>query len=466
MSEVLEHPEAEVIQAQPACMIAEYNPVAAALATLQAKYKNTVFDVTTAKGMDAAKVVRAEIKGYRTKLEAIRTQIKAPHLERGRAIDAEAKAITAALTALEDPVDAQIKARESEIEAEKAAKLAAEVERVATIRTRIDAITDVAARAVGKSSIEVQAKINMVTGLVMDEAHYAELLPLAIQAKESTLYKLGEILAERKALEAEQERIKAEREELEQLRRAQAVQREKDEAEARAKREAEEKAREAAAAEARAKQEAEITAQREAREREEAEHRARREAELAEIEAQRQAAAREQAERDRVAREAREAEEKRIAAERAELKRQQDEISEQRRQQEADQARQQAEARAAEEADRQEAIALEDAQRAARQASEDQVRNAGPVLLAALLQVRELVPFDLQAIIDEACQVAGVNPVATQSFEAVRDRLLTSQSRSELKRHAEHIQHVVGITQQEKLGGVFKKRYDELKVKK
>lgn len=456
MSEVLDHPEVEVTQtASASCVIAEYNPVAAALATLQAKYKNTVFDVTTTKGMDAAKVARAEVKGYRTKLETIRKQIKAPHLERGRAIDAEAAAITAALSALEEPIDAEIKARESQIEAEKAAKFAAELARVAEIRTRIDQITDVAQRAVGKPSMDVQTKIIMVTGLAMDEAHYGELLPLAIQARESTLYKLGEILTERKAVEAEQERIKAEREELEQLRKAQAAQREKDEAEAKARREAEERAQQEAAAAAEAERQAELAAMRREQE-----------AEAARMAAEREAERKAQAERDRIAREAHEAEQRKLDVERAELKRQQDELAEQQRAQAAESARQQREAQAAEELDRREAMALEDAQRAARQASEDKVRNAAPVLLEALLKLRDLVPLDLQPIVDDACKVAGVNPATEQSFEGVRDRLMEAHSRSELKREAENIQHVVGITNQERLGGVFKKRFDELKGKK
>lgn len=110
--------------------IVEYNETAAAIAVLREKYC-TVFDVTTTKGMTAARETRAEVKGYRVTLEKVRVELKAPALERTRLIDAEAKRITAELLAIEEPIDETIKAEERRKEEEKAAKARAEFARQA-----------------------------------------------------------------------------------------------------------------------------------------------------------------------------------------------------------------------------------------------------------------------------------------------------------------------------------------------
>ena len=73
--------------------IVEYSSTAAALAELRSRYA-APFDVATAKGMALAKEARAEVRGYRTALETLRKEIKAPALERCRLIDDEAKRIT------------------------------------------------------------------------------------------------------------------------------------------------------------------------------------------------------------------------------------------------------------------------------------------------------------------------------------------------------------------------------------
>ncbi len=80
--------------------ITEYNETAAAIAILRNKY-GTVFDVSTPKGLNAAREARAEVRSYRVSLEKLRVEIKAPALERTRLIDAEAKRITAELLAID-----------------------------------------------------------------------------------------------------------------------------------------------------------------------------------------------------------------------------------------------------------------------------------------------------------------------------------------------------------------------------
>lgn len=122
---------------QASSEIAEYSQTEAGLAELRERMANVEYVVTTTAGMALAKADRAEVRGLRTGLEAMRKQIKAPALAHAKLIDEEAKRITAALMELEEPIDAQIKAEEQRKDTEKAARDAAERARITAIHTRI-----------------------------------------------------------------------------------------------------------------------------------------------------------------------------------------------------------------------------------------------------------------------------------------------------------------------------------------
>ena len=111
--------------------IAEYSPTEAALAELATRYKGVLYEVSKPEGMKAARAARAEIKALRVALEKTRVEIKAPALKRVQEVDSEARRITAALSALEDPIDAQIAKEEDRRVAEKMAAQRAEQERLA-----------------------------------------------------------------------------------------------------------------------------------------------------------------------------------------------------------------------------------------------------------------------------------------------------------------------------------------------
>lgn len=111
--------------------LVKFNVTDAALAELGEKYKGVRFDVQTKDGMKAAIAGRAELRTIRVDIEKTRVELKAPLLETGRLIDAEAKRITVQLSALEDPIDKQIKAEEKRFEEEKRAAERAEAERIA-----------------------------------------------------------------------------------------------------------------------------------------------------------------------------------------------------------------------------------------------------------------------------------------------------------------------------------------------
>ena len=111
--------------------IKEYSPTEAALADLAGRYKGVLFEVQTPAGLSTAKKARAELRNYRVSLEKLRVEIKAPSLKRVQEVDSEARRITAALVALEDPIDAQIKKEEERKELERTAAARAEADRLA-----------------------------------------------------------------------------------------------------------------------------------------------------------------------------------------------------------------------------------------------------------------------------------------------------------------------------------------------
>ena len=112
--------------------ITEYSATEAALAELSGRYKGVVYEVSKPEGLKAAKAGRAEVRDLRIALEKVRVQIKAPALKRVQEVDSEARRITAALVALEDPIDAQIKREEERKELERTAAARAEADRLAT----------------------------------------------------------------------------------------------------------------------------------------------------------------------------------------------------------------------------------------------------------------------------------------------------------------------------------------------
>jgi hypothetical protein len=333
---------------KPVTQIAEYSPTAAGLAELRSRLVNVVYDVTTAVGMERARKDRRECVTLRTSLEKLRVQIKAPALERARLIDAEAKALSAELLALEDPIDAQIKKEEDRKEAEKQAKAKAEADRVATINKRIDWIRSNVAACINKPAALLAETIETLTALPVKAELYAEFQSLAQGAVETTLTTLREMHATAVANEIEAARLKAEREEFARQKAAQeaaaAAERARlaeEERAAKAKRDAEAAAERKRlgdeariAREARAAEDASAKAERDAADKAAREQRAKEAAKLAEKQALERAAneaeqrriadanaalaarekaardeeERQQAERDRIAHEARERE--------------------------------------------------------------------------------------------------------------------------------------------------------------
>lgn len=207
--------------------IVEYQPIVTALANLKLRFDKVVFDVKTAKGMKEAKEARAEIRGYRTSLEAKREELKKPILEQGRLLDSEAKALSAELTKLEKPIDDLIQAEEARRAKEKEEKEKIERVRIQSIQSRMDALRQTPAVAAAMSSAEIAKKIVEIEA-IDPNVGFDEFTDLAVLVLEEVKEALKTVLNGKTQLEAEESRLQAQREELareraelEQLRAAQ-----------------------------------------------------------------------------------------------------------------------------------------------------------------------------------------------------------------------------------------------------
>jgi hypothetical protein len=110
--------------------VVAYNPVKAALADLEHKYKAVVFDVSTPAGMSTAKAAYKHINAFSIMLENARVKEKAESLAYGRFIDSEAKRIADQLDALRLPIKAVIDEVAKREQREREAAIKAEQDRI------------------------------------------------------------------------------------------------------------------------------------------------------------------------------------------------------------------------------------------------------------------------------------------------------------------------------------------------
>lgn len=233
---------AEVRDGKP---VVAYSRTEAALADLRARYQDAKFDLTTTKGDKAARAARQELVTLRTDLEKRRKQFKAPALEFGRMIDAEAKRITEAIQGLEDPIDAQIKADEARREAERQERERIEQARRQTHLDAIAKLRNYVGLASGVPAARIALGIERLRGMAFG-AECEEFVDQYEAARGEALDALVKMHADKVAAEAEELRLAEQRAEQERRQReieAQEAeirrrQEELDAAEARAKAEA------------------------------------------------------------------------------------------------------------------------------------------------------------------------------------------------------------------------------------
>lgn len=112
----------------------------AGLAKLRADLATKTYDLTTAAGNRDARVDRRRCVKLRAGVEKVRADLLSPVLEFTRKVNAEAKRITAEIAAIENPLDAAIKADAERRERERKAREEAEAQRLAGLRALVDKI--------------------------------------------------------------------------------------------------------------------------------------------------------------------------------------------------------------------------------------------------------------------------------------------------------------------------------------
>jgi colicin import membrane protein len=293
--------------------ITEYTETAAALAGFRQKYEKAVFPVATTDGMRKAIEARRELRDTRVALEKRRKEIKEPALRRCQLIDSEAKRITAELEALEEPIDAQIKAEEQRKENERRERERVIAERAEKYRAAVSFPAELVAKAANRSAHDIERFIGELAMAVLSEEwmtpEQREAIDAAIVAAHD---KLGDMHNAAIAREAEAAELARQRAELE-----------RQQAELAAAQAAARAAQEAAEAATKAAQQAVERAEREAREAQARADREREEQARAAENARREAEAAERAReaREAAAREAAAAEAQRQAEEAAETAR-------------------------------------------------------------------------------------------------------------------------------------------------
>jgi vacuolar-type H+-ATPase subunit I/STV1 len=189
--------------------IVAYSRTEAAIAELRQKYQGAKYDLTTTAGDKAARAARLELVTTRTALEKRRKELKAPAVEFGKRVDSEAARLTAEIVALEDPIDAQIKADEARREAERKAREEAEAARRKKHTDAIAKIAGYVAQATDLPSDRIASGVAYLEGL--DLSGFEEFTTEATETRDRTVAALRALQIKAKAREDEAARLEAER---------------------------------------------------------------------------------------------------------------------------------------------------------------------------------------------------------------------------------------------------------------
>lgn len=285
--------------------------------------------ITNADGREQVHSSRMVLKNLRVDIQNRGKEAREDATKFGKAVIAEEKRIIAIISPEEDRLQTLQDAWDDAIEAEKQAKITAELKRVADLQERVAELRGNRMLTPTSGAELIAEHISDLVGIAIDDS-FEEFREQAEAAKAQGLQWLNDLHVAAVAHETEQARIKAEREELEQLRAAQAkrdaderARIAEEERQAKAARDAEAAKHAAEMKAAREKQEAEAAAERKRIADEEAAAKALRDAEAAKMAEELRAQRAAQAKADAEAQAIRDAEAKKLADERAEFERQQ-----------------------------------------------------------------------------------------------------------------------------------------------
>lgn len=202
-------------------VLAQFRATEAALRALAEKYRAVAFDVSTPKGLAAAREARNELREQgRYAVQRAETRIKGEVNELKKAMSDEAARLVAIVAPVEEHVDQQIKARETQIAAEKAERERIEAERIAGHERGLAVIRGYVRCAVGLSAERIALGIDALRAMSFGAA-WEEFAPLAEQARASTISDLERMHAAAAERAAEAARLEAQRMEQERIAAAQ-----------------------------------------------------------------------------------------------------------------------------------------------------------------------------------------------------------------------------------------------------
>lgn len=200
--------------------LAHFDAIEPTLRALAEKYRAVAFDVTTTKGMDAAKKARLDLReNGRYAVQRAEKAVKDEVNDLKRVIAPKVESLIAIVRPVEDHVDGQITAQEERLAAEKAERERIEAERKAKHEAGIATIRSYVAGAQGKTSAQIEAGRCRLLGVMIGddwqeyreqaEAALAETLA-TLQAMHDTAKAAEEAAAAAEAQRIEQARIAAE----------------------------------------------------------------------------------------------------------------------------------------------------------------------------------------------------------------------------------------------------------------
>jgi hypothetical protein len=193
-------------------VLAQFREAETALKGLAEKYRDVAFDVTTTKGMDAAKAARLELReSGRFMVQRAEAKLKVEVNDLKRVVADEAERLVAIVRPHEDAIHAQIEAEIDRKNAEKAIKAQGEAFRVALHVALIERIRVYVHQAQGLPSERIAKGLALVEAMTFGE-ECQDHLPLYKATHAETLASLRTLLADAQAREeAEARRLENER---------------------------------------------------------------------------------------------------------------------------------------------------------------------------------------------------------------------------------------------------------------
>lgn len=211
-------PEASAVATRPTSIseaaLALFSPHEATMKALAAKYRDVAFDLSTPKGLKAAKDARLELREQgRFAIQRLRDKTKDQLNDCKKVVESEATRLIALVEPVENAVHQQITAHEEKLAAEKAERDRIEAERK---QKHLDAIAVIASyvdKAQGLPVERVEAGIAYVQAIDVSAEVFEEFAARAAEQKQVTIERLQKMVAELKAA-AEAERLRLENERI------------------------------------------------------------------------------------------------------------------------------------------------------------------------------------------------------------------------------------------------------------